>query len=77
MFSSVVPDFAPCVSRFISHGDQNVAGDDGNPDAILTGRQGAAGSFTQSQELGSDLKNVILDEAAGSGYYSPKLSSIR
>lgn len=76
MFSSIVPDFAPCVSRFISHGDQNVAGDDGNLDVILIGRQGATGSFMQSQELGSDLNTVILDGAAGSGYYLSKLSSM-
>ena len=67
-FSNLAPDSAPCVSRFPSHEDQDVAEDDRNPHVVLTGRQGAAGSSAQLQELGSGLKPNILDGAAGNDY---------
>lgn len=45
-----------------------MAGDDRNPDVVLTGRQGVAGSSAQLPELGSDLKPIVLDGAAGNDY---------
>lgn len=55
MFSSLVPDSVPCMSRFLSRGDQNMAGDDENPDVVLIGSWDAAGSFAQLQSFQMEL----------------------
>jgi len=76
MFSSLVPDPVPCMSRFLSHGDEeDMAGDDENP-GVLTGSWDGAGPFVQLQELGSALKTVILGGAAGCEYYPVWLTAV-